>query len=93
MLNSHKKLEFRQSLECLSEILPKYCSDLNIRESEDDDTFILMIQWESSIQMRRALRTEEFLILSGAIKSLAKNTRIWLDNKDIGNDISRLMTL
>ena len=92
-LNSRKKLEFRQTLECLSEILLNDCSDLNIQESQDGDIFILLIQWESANQMRQALRTKEFSILAGAIKSLAKSTAIRFDDKDIGNDISKLMSL
>jgi transcriptional/translational regulatory protein YebC/TACO1 len=92
-LNSRKKLEFRQTLECLSEILLIDCSDLNIQESLDGDIFTLSIQWESTTQMRQALRTKEFSILTGAIKSLAKSTGIFIDDKNIGNDISKLMTL
>jgi len=93
VLNSRKKLEFRQTLECLSESLLNDCSDLKIQESQDDDVFILLIQWNSANQMRRALHTNDFGILIGAIKSLGKNTGIRLDDKDIGNDLSKLMTL
>jgi hypothetical protein len=93
VVNSRKKLEFRQTLECLSESLLSDCSDLKIQESQDDDIFILLIQWNSANQMRSALRTNEFGILLGAIKSLGKNTGIRLDDKNIGNDISKLMTL
>jgi len=93
VLNSRKKLEFRQTLECLSEILLNHCSDIKIQETEDKDTFYLLIQWDSANQMRQALRTKEFAVLSGAIKSLAMSTGIRLDDKDMGNDISKLMTV
>ena len=92
-LNYRKKLEFRQTLECLSEILLNDCFGLNIQEVQEGDIFILLIQWESENQMRQALRTKEFSILTGAIKSLAKNTGIRLDDEDLGNDISKLMSL
>ena len=93
VLNSRKKLEFRQTVECLSESLLNNCSDLKIQESQDDDTFTLLIRWDSVNQMRSAIRTNEFGILIGAIKSLGKNTSIRLDDKDIGSDILKLMTL
>jgi len=93
VLNARKKLEFKQTLECLSEILFNDCTDLKIEESEEGDTFTLLIQWDSANQMRQALHTKEFAILSGAIKSLAKSTGIRLDDEDIGNDISKIMTL
>ena len=93
LLNSHKQLEFRQTLECLSEILLNHCSDIIIQETEDKDAFYILIQWDSASQMRVALRTNEFSILLGAIKSLGKNTGLRLDDKDIGNDISKLMTV
>ena len=92
-MNSRKKLEFRQTLECLSEILVNYCTKLNIEESKSGDIFTLLIQWESANQMRSAFRTNEFSILIGAIKSLGRNISIQVDDKDIGNDISMLMTL
>jgi hypothetical protein len=93
VVSSRKKLEFRQTIECLSESLLKECSDLKIQESQDDDIFFLLIEWSSTSQMRRALRTNDFGILIGAIISLEKNTGIRLDDKDIGNDITKLMTL
>ena len=73
-LNTRKKLEFKQTLECLSEGLLNDCSGLKIQESQDSDIFTLLIQWDSANQMRLALRTNAFGILIGAIKSLAKNT-------------------
>ena len=92
-MNSRKKLEFKQTLECLSEILMNYCTGLKIEESKGGDIFNLLIQWDSANQMRSALRTNEFGILIGAIKSLGKSTGIRLNEKDLGNDISKLMTL
>jgi len=44
-------------------------------------------------QMRQALRSEEFRILSGAVNALCEKTVIWLDDKPAGNDISRLSSL
>ena len=89
----HNLKEFKQSLNSLSENLQKHCSSLLIDESGDGNEFIISAQWDSSDQMRQALRSEEFLILSGAVNALCEKTIIRLDDKQLGNHISKLKSL
>jgi len=91
--NSRKRLEFKQSLDCLAGTLKNYCSKLEIIESDDGVTFTLLVQWETSDQMRQAIKSEECSILSGAITALCEKTVIRLDDKEVGNHISKLTTL
>ena len=90
---SRKRLEFKQSLDYLSGTLQNYCSKLEIIEAEDGVTFTLLFQWETSDQMRQAIRGEECSILSGAITALCEKTVIRLDDIEVGNHISMLTTL
>ena len=89
----HKIKEFSQSLYTLSKNLQNYCSSLIIDESGDGVTFNILAQWETEDQMRKALKSEEFLILSGAINALSEKTIIRLDDKQVGNHISKLNSL
>ena len=89
----HKIKEFSQSLYNLSKNLQNYCSSLKIDESGDGVTFNILAQWETEDQMRKALKSEEFLILSGAISALSEKTIIRLDDKQVGNHISKLNSL
>ncbi len=91
--NPRKRLEFKQSLDCLAGTLQNYCSKLEIIESDDGVTFTLLARWETSDQMRRAIQSEECSILSGAITALCEKTIIMLDDKEVGNHISKLTTL
>ena len=91
--SSRKRLEFKQSLDCLAGTMRNYCSKLEIIESNDGVTFTLFAQWETSDQMRQAIRSEECSILSGAITALCEKTVILLDDKEVGNHISILTTL
>ena len=92
-LNPRKRLEFKQSLDCLAGTLKNYCSKLEIIESYDGVTSTLFAQWETLDQMRQAIQSEECSILSGAITALCKKTVIRLDDKQVGNHISKLTTL
>ena len=89
----HKIKEFSQSLYTLSKNLQNYCSSLIIDESEDGVTFNVLAQWETEEQMRKALRSEEFRILSGAISALSEKTFIRLDDKQVGKHISMLANI
>ena len=89
----HKIKEFSQSLYTLGKNLQNYCSSLIIDESGDGVTFNILAQWETEDQMRKALKSEEFLILSGAISALSEKTIIRLDDKQVGNHISKLNSL
>ena len=91
--SSRKRLEFKQSLDCLAGTMQNYCSKLEIIESDDGVTFTLLAQWETLNQMRQAIRSEECSILSGAITTLCEKTVIRLDDKEVGNHISKLTTL
>ncbi len=91
--SSRKRLEFKQSLDCLAGDLQNYCSKLEIIESDDGVTFTLLVQWETLDQMRQAIRGEECSILSGAITALCEKTIIRLNDKEVGNHISKLTTL
>jgi len=89
----HNLKEFKQSLNSLRENLQKHCSSLLIDESKDGDEFIISAQWDSTDNMRQALKSEEFLILSGAIRTLCEKTVIWLDDKQQSNHVSILSEL
>jgi hypothetical protein len=93
LLNSRKRKEFSQSLDNLSKNLQNYCSSLMIDESGDGVTFNILAQWETEDQMRKALKSEEFLILSGAINALSEKSICRLDDKQVGNHISKLKSL
>ena len=77
----------------LSKNLQNYCSSLIIDESEDGVTFNILAQWETEDQMRKALKSEEFLILSGAISTLSEKTITRLDGKKISNHVSMLANI
>ena len=89
----HHLKEFKQSLNSLRENLKKHCLSLIIYESGDSNEFIISAQWDSIDKMREALSSDEFLILSGAVNALCENTVIRLDDKQLGNHISKLKSL
>ena len=89
--NSRKMLEFKQSLDCLAEILQNYCTNLKIEEAGDGLSYTLSAQWETSAHMRQTLQSKEFSILSGAITALCDKTLIRLDDKVFSHQISDLI--
>ena len=89
--NPRKRLEFKQTLECLVEDLHNCCSSLMINVSENGLNYTILAQWENSDQMRHTLRSNKFSILYGAIIGLCDNTVIRIDGKPAGNDIAKLL--
>ena len=88
-----KKIEFGQTLDCLSGVLQDYCSGLRIDQSEDEDTYTIEAVWKDVERMDQMIRSKEFLILSGAIAALCDRIDIWLDGELVGTDISQLPSL
>jgi len=88
-----KKKEFYQTMENLSRSLRRSCSSLTIEESEQLHTITTVIKWETEDQMRQALKSEEFGILSGAISTLCESVIVRLNDQLIGNHISKISTL
>ena len=91
--NSRKRKEFIQSLDNLNDDLKKYCTSLMIDESSDGVRINILVQWETMDQMHKALRSEEFRILSGAIGALCDKTIIRLDEKEMRKNILELTKL
>lgn len=88
-----KRLEFKQTLDDLSEKLQKYFTSLKITESDNSLLYSILSQWETAVEMQEALKIEEFEILSGAITALCEKIEIQLNGKKVGNHISKLKTL
>ena len=86
----NKIKEFSQSLYTLSKKLQNYCSSLIIDESGDGVTFNILAQWETEDQMRKALKSEEFVILSGAISVLSEKTICRLNDKKVSNKLLKI---
>ena len=93
LVKPHKRVEFKQSLDNLYEKLQKRSTSLKISESENCLSCSIIAEWETAVQMQEALKIEEFVILSGAVKALCENTIIRLNDKKVGNHISKLKTL
>jgi hypothetical protein len=87
------KKEFKQTLENLTQELNKHFSTIKIDEFEDGLKLIILATWETENQMRKTLRSEEFLILSGAIRALCEKTVIRIDGKQINNHILELIKI
>ena len=90
LTNSRKSKEFKQSLNFLTGNLQNYCSSLKIDESGDGVTFNILAQWETEDQMRKALKSEEFLILSGAINALSEKSICLLNDKKVSNKLLKI---
>jgi len=88
-----KHLEFKQTLDHLSEKLKKHCSSLKITETNNLQSHTIIGEWETFIRMQEELKKEEFEILSGAVTALCEKSTIHLNNKLVGNQISMLTTL
>jgi len=87
-----KKVEFKQTLDCLSMTFQDYCLSLRI-DSQNENYFILSAEWSNLKQMRQMLQSKEFSILSGAIASLCESSDIRLDGKPFKHELSKLSTL
>ena len=90
LVKSTKRLEFKQTLYDLSENLQKYCTKLEITESDNSLSYSILAQWKTEVEMFEALKEDEFKILSGAIKALCEKSTIRLNDKLVGNNISIL---
>ena len=88
-----KSIEFKQSLDCLADILQNYCSSLKIDQSEIGDGYILLVEWEKTKQMDQMLQSKEFSILSGAIAALCERIEIRLDGEQVEPDIAFLTAI
>jgi len=88
--NSRKRKEFSQTLSKLAETLQSSSSSLQINDSEDSPTINIIVKWETAAEMHRALKGDEFAILSGAIAALCEKTTIRLNDKLVANHISML---
>jgi hypothetical protein len=93
LLNRSKRKEFKQSLQFLKDKIADFSTSFDIDELEDALSFSLLVQWETDVQMNKALQSDEFKILSGAINSLCEKTIIRLDDKQVGNHISNLASI
>ena len=93
LVKSTKRLEFKQTLYDLSKNLQKYCTKLEITESDNSLSYSILAQWKTEVEMFEALKTDEFKILSGAIRALCEKSTIRLNDKLVGNNISMLANL
>ena len=92
-VKSTKRLEFKQTLYDLSEKLQTHCASLKITDSDNFLSYSILAQWETALDLQEALKTEEFEILSGAIIALCEKIDIRLNDKKVGNHISKLKLL
>ncbi len=90
LVKSIKRLEFKQTLYNLSEKFQKHCTSLKITESNNFLSYSILAEWETSADMQEAFKTYDFAILSGAITALCEKVQIRLNDKLIGNKISKL---
>ena len=90
LVKSTKRLEFKQTLYDLSKNLQKYCTKLEITASDNFLSYSILVQWKTEVEMFEALKTDEFKILSGAIKALCEKPTIRLNDKLVDNHISIL---
>ena len=89
-VKSIKRLEFKQTLYDLSEKLQEHCVSLKITDSENFLSYSILAQWETALELQKAIKIEEFEILSGAITALCEKIDIRLNDKKVGNHISKL---
>ena len=92
-LKRSKSKEFKQSLEILKDKIEEHSTSFDIDELDDALSLSLLVHWETAVQMRQELQSDEFKILSGAINSLCEKTIIRLDDKQVGNHISNLTSI
>ena len=88
-----KKKEFSQTLHKLSGVLEELCSNLKLDESDEDIRITIQFTFERMNQIQLLIDSEEFVILSGAVNALCEKIEIQLNDKKVGNHISKLKTL
>ena len=91
--NSRKKKEFSQTLNALEKTLENSCSSVKISEAEDGSTINVVLEWDSTDQKCRMLRTEAFKILTGATAALCEKVVILMNGKLVNQDILTLNSL
>ena len=77
---SVKYLEFSQSLKSMKPNLHQLCDSLLI--TEKDSTFFIVAEMKTPEQLSKTLRTKEFAILSGAIKTLGEKSEVIIHGID-----------
>ena len=88
-----KLLEFKQTLDHLYEKIQGHCSSLEITETNNLQTYIIIGKWEREDEMHRTFKSKEFTILSGAITALCEKSTIHFNNKLVANHISMLTSI
>ncbi len=88
-----KLLEFKQTLDHLSEKLEKHCTSLKIKETNNLQSYTIIGEWEMEDKMHRTFKSKEFTILSGAIIALCEKSTIHINDKLVGNHISKLTNI
>ena len=79
-----KYLEFSQSLESIKPGLEHCCTSLQITEQNNE--FLILIRFDSATQLKTALRSKKFGILSGAVKILAGKSDITIQGLENKNE-------
>ncbi|MDB9961175.1 hypothetical protein OAD62_03685 [Oceanihabitans sp.] len=92
-VKTSKLLEFKQTLDHLIETLQKDCSILKIKETNNLQSYTIIMAWETEDQMHRAMISNAFSILSGAITALVEKSTIHLNNKLVGNHMSTIANI
>ncbi|MFK5856865.1 MAG: hypothetical protein QM503_12105 [Bacteroidota bacterium] len=77
---SVKYLEFSQSLKSMKPNLQQLCDSVII--TEKDSTFSIVAEMKTPEQLSKFLRTKEFAILSGAIKTLGEKSEVIIHGLD-----------
>jgi len=76
-----KQVEFSQTLESIKNDLQEHCSDLIV--TQEENIFFFRIEFKSENRLNEILQCKELSILSGAIRSLAEESEITIqDNED-----------
>ena len=92
-VNTSKLLEFKQTLDHLIEKLQKDCSILKIKETNNLQSYTIIMAWETEDQMHRVMISKVFTILSGAITALCEKSTIHLNDILVGNHMSTMTKL
>lgn len=93
VVKTTKQNEFKQTLDSLNVRLHENCPNLKINQSENSLRYSIFGEWKTKENLHAALQIKECKILFGAIESLCEDTSILLNDKLIGNSISKLNTL
>ena len=78
-LNNEKKSEFFQTFESLSNLVKKYCEELDVVVSHENHLEITIL-FSNKDTLANNFYNEEFNILKGTVRSLCNNVRIEIKN-------------